>query len=174
MFGLYPAGVRWAQSFAASTDAKSLQKLLVDHGGCTAALFHQPFGVQRGAVIAQRDGMLVLAHVVDADDAEIVVTPGVEMQNLLWSFDAGYSGQWSGRELQILTGCSNWDSMLKQTSDAFSRLCGTVQAAVDGTLGKPASQPEPTLPVDDDDIPFFLPDEYLTPISLSEIQSCDH
>ncbi|KGC96275.1 hypothetical protein DP62_5852 [Burkholderia pseudomallei] len=173
MFGLYPAGVRWTQSFTASTDAKSLQKLLVDHGGCTAALFHQPFGAQRGAVIAQRDGMLVLTHVVDADEAEIVVTPGVELQNLLWSFDSGYSGQWSARELRILTGCSDWDSMLQQTSEMFRRVCGTVQAAVEGTLGKPVTRPEPTLTVDDEDVPF-LPEDYLQPISLAEIQSCDH
>ena len=173
MFGLYPAGVRWAQTFTASTDAKSLQKLLVEHGGCTAALFHQPFGVQRGAVIAQRDGLFVMTHVVEADEAEIVVTPGVELQNLLWSFDSGYSGQWSGRELQILTGCSDWDSVLKQTSDAFRRLCGMVEAAVAGTLSKPVSRPEPTLSVEDDEIPFFFPDEYSQPISLSEIQSCD-
>ncbi|WP_155027613.1 hypothetical protein [Burkholderia pseudomallei] len=173
MFGLYPAGVRWTQSFTASTDAKSLQKLLVDHGGCTAALFHQPFGAQRGAVIAQRDGMLVLTHVVDADEAEIVVTPGVELQNLLWSFDSGYSGQWSARELRILTGCSDWDSMLQQTSEMFRRVCGTVQAAVEGTLGKPVTRPEPTLTIDDEDVPF-LPEDYLQPISLAEIQSCDH
>lgn len=173
MFGLYPAGVRWAQFYTASTDAKALQKCLVDHGGCTAALFHQPFGAQRGAVIAQRDGLFVLTHVIDADQAEIVVTPGVELQNLIWSFDSGYSGQWSGRELQILTGCPDWDAVLKQTSDAFRRLCGTVQAAVDGTLGKPASRPEPTPTIDDDDVPF-LPDDYLQPITLAEIQSCDH
>lgn len=173
MFGLYPAGVRWTQSFTASTDAKSLQKLLVDHGVCTAALFHQPFGAQRGAVIAQRDGMLVLTHVVDADEAEIVVTPGVELQNLLWSFDSGYSSQWSARELRILTGCSDWDSMLQQTSEMFRRVCGTVQAAVEGTLGKPVTRPEPTLTVDDEDVPF-LPEDYLQPISLAEIQSCDH
>ncbi|MXN76429.1 hypothetical protein GR157_17005 [Burkholderia sp. 4701] len=173
MFGLYPAGVRWAQTFIAPTDAKSLQKRLVDHGGCMAALCHEPFGVQRGAVIAQRDGLFVLTHVIDATEAEIVVTPGVELQNLLWSFDSGYSGQWSGRELQILTGCPDWESMLKQTSDAFRRLCGTVQAAIEGTLGKPASRPEPTLPVDDEDIPF-LPEDYLQPISLEEVQSCDH
>ncbi|WP_254213807.1 hypothetical protein [Burkholderia multivorans] len=91
--------------------------------------------------------MLVLTHVVDADEAEIVVTPGVELQNLLWSFDSGYSGQWSGRELRILTGCSDWDSLLKQTSDTFRRVCGTVQAAVEGTLGKPATRPEPTLTI---------------------------
>ncbi|KGW78478.1 hypothetical protein Y046_4797 [Burkholderia pseudomallei MSHR2990] len=173
MFGLYPAGVRWTQSFTASTDAKSLQKLLVDHGGCTAALFHQPFGAQRGAVIAQREGMLVLTHAVDADQAEIVVTPDVELQNLLWSFDSGYSGQWSARELRILTGCPDWDSMLKQTSEMFHRVCGTVQAAVEGTLGKPVTRPEPTLTIDDEDVPF-LPDDYLQPISLAEIQSCDH
>lgn len=173
MFGLYPAGVRWTQSFTASTDAKSLQKLLVDHGGCTAALFHQPFGVQRGAVIAQREGMLVLTHVVDADEAEIVVTPGVELQNLLWSFDSEYSGQWSARELRILTGCAEWDAMLKQTSDTFRRVCGAVQAAIEGTLGKPVTRPEPTLTIDDDDVPF-LPEDYLQPISLAEIQSCDH
>ncbi|WP_232484063.1 hypothetical protein [Burkholderia gladioli] len=98
---------------------------------------------------------------------------GVELQNLIWSFDSGYSGQWSGRELQILTGCPDWDSVLKQTSDAFRRLCGTVQAAVDGTLAKPTSRPEPKLTFDDDDVPF-LPDGYLQPITLAEIQSCDH
>ncbi|NIE81848.1 MULTISPECIES: hypothetical protein [unclassified Burkholderia] len=174
MFGLYPAGSRWARSFTASTDAKSLQKLLVTYGGCTAALFHQPFGAQRGAVIAQRDGLVVLAHVVDADQAEIVVTPGIDLQNLLWSFDSGYSGQWSGRELQILTGCPDWHSMLEQTSDAFRRVCGTVQSAVEGTLGKQASPPESTPPVDGFDIPFFTPDDYDQLISVSESQSCGH
>ncbi|RQS12144.1 hypothetical protein [Burkholderia sp. Bp8998] len=171
MFGLYPAGARWVQQFSASNDAKALQKGLVDHGGCTAALFHQPFGSGRGVTIAQRDSFLVLVHATDVDSPEVAVVPDVQMQNLLWSFSSGYASQWSGRELQILTGCTDWDALIKQASASFAQLCDTVRQAVAGTLGTKVIRPEPMLPIDDEDI-LFLPSEYLQEISLLEAESC--
>lgn len=171
MFGIYPAGARWVQLFSASNDATTLQKRLVEHGDCTTALFHEPFGARRGVTIAQRKNFVVLVDSTDADSPEIAVVPDVQLQYLLWSFDIGYAGQWSAREIKSLTGCADWDSLLKEASSSFAQLSETVRLAIAGTLGATAIRSEPMLPIDDEDIPF-LPSEYLQEITLTEVESC--
>ena len=165
MFGLYPAGSSWVRHYNATAMARVLQQDLVKHAGFTAGIFHQPFGADRGAVLAQRDSCLVLTDSTESEKPELVVVPDVEMQNLLWSFNSGYASQWSGRELKALTGCDGWDSLLTHTAASFQKVCDDVQKAVDGTLVKPAEPPKPDPVVaasfhNDEDMPWMSADDY--------------
>ena len=179
MFGLYPAGSDWTRRFLSSAPARDVQQLLVNHAAFTAGIFHQPFGTDRGAVVAQRDSVLVLAAPADGDASEFAVVPDVQLQNLLWSFNQGYAMQWSDRELRVLTGCDGWDALLKKAAADFAKACDTVNAAIDGSLVKPVEPPKPTpviaarmpeLP-DDDDAPW-LPSDYLHDAPGPEVLSC--
>jgi hypothetical protein len=183
MFGLYPAGSNWVRHYNATATARLLQQDLVTHVRFTAGIFHQPFGVARGAVLAQRDSCLVLTDSIDSAKPELVVVPDVEMQNLLWSFNSGYANQWSGRELKVLTGCDNWDSVIRHASAQFAKVCDYVQKAVDGTFAKPAPAavapaaacPDAVLSAsfyNDDDAPW-LPSDYLCDAPIPGGASCD-
>jgi hypothetical protein len=178
MFGLYPAGSDWIQHIPANRPARELRQLLTEHAGFSAGMFHQPFGVSRGAVIAQKGAFLVLAESVESDTAELVVVPDVQLQNLLWSFERGYANQWSDRELRLLTGCDGWNALLVKSKAEFAAVCQAVRAADDGTLLKPAKPVEATpdlllsspLP-DDDDVPW-LPSEYFHDEPGPEVTAC--
>lgn len=176
MFGLYPAGPDWVRLFNATSTPRDLQQLLVKHAGFTAGLFHQPYGQDRGTVIAVRHGFLVMVLDDHALKPELVVAPDVEMTNLLWSHSSGYASQWSPRELKALTGCDSWDMLLNRAGKWFSEACAAVERAVDGTLAPPATAPvDPviasSLP-DDDDVPW-LPSDYLHDTPLGEGLPCD-
>lgn len=199
MFGLYPAGPDWVRHFNATLSAVDIQQLLVKHAGFTAALFHQPYGPARGAVVAVRHGFVVMVHERDADELELVIAPDVEMTNLLWSHSHGYASQWSAREIKALTGCENWEQLLKMAGTRFSAACTALERAIDGTIVPPAPA-QPAAPVervattvavapidrivsssfpDDDDVPW-LPSDYLhdDPAGLPGMTDgglpCDH
>jgi hypothetical protein len=181
MFGLYPAGSNWVRHFNATVAVRPLQSDLVKHAGFTAGIFHQPFGADRGAVLAQRDSCLVLAESTASANPALVVVPDVEMQNLLWSFHSGYANQWSGRELKVLTGCDNWDSVLRLAAAQYAKVCDDVQKAVEGTLVPVAiestavpNRPDPVLCasfLNDDDVPW-LPSDYLFDSPIPEVPTC--
>jgi len=173
MFGLYPAGANWVRHFSPSQDAKSLQKILVERTGLVASAFHQPFGVDRGAVIAQRDNFLVLVQSAKSEGTDVVVTPNVQLQQLLWCFDHGYASQWSERELRALTGSHSWEALLKETSATFAAVCDNVSRAIEGTVVTvdAAMSSEPPIYADSDDIPW-LPPEYLCDSPWQEVSSC--
>jgi hypothetical protein len=179
MFGLYPAGSSWVRHYNANATARALQHDLVEHAGFTAGIFHQPFGAQRGAVLAQRDSYLVLTDSTESEKPELVVVPDVEMQNLLWSFNSGYANQWSGRELHVLTGCDSWEPLLKAAASNFAKVCEIVQQAVDGSLAEKAKPAQPVKPdpviaapfCNDDDIQW-LPSDYLFDSPGPEVSSC--
>ncbi|AME28640.1 hypothetical protein AXG89_33160 (plasmid) [Burkholderia sp. PAMC 26561] len=142
MFGLYPAGSDWIRTFASEhRPAREIQKSLVDHAGFTAAIFHQPFGEHRGAVIAQSGKVLVMSATAPGI-CNIAVTPTVELQHLLWSYREGYATQWSAMEIRTLTGHSGWDELLISARREFAKVCDLVSAAIDGTLSAPRL-PEP-------------------------------
>lgn len=137
MFGLYPAGSDWIRTFASEQrPAREIQKSLVDHAGFTAAIFHQPFGEHRGAVVAQFGKVLVLSATTPGL-TDIAVTPTVEIQHLLWSYREGFATQWSSLEIRTLTGYSGWDELLINAKREFMRVCECVSAAIDGTLEAP-------------------------------------
>ncbi|MEQ5844312.1 MULTISPECIES: hypothetical protein [Paraburkholderia] len=188
MFGLYPAGPDWVRHFDSTTPVRALQRALVDHGGFAAGIFHEPFGSTRGAVIAQKEMFLVMSHLpqLDEDGYQLVVVPGAEMQNLLWSFNTGYASQWSAREIRALTGCSGWEDLLRKASTGFGEVCDLVAKAIEGQLSEPADAPEPVADMQaatvtpglvtravpaqlelDDDVPW-LPPEYLHDMSMEE------
>ena len=145
MFGLYPAGSDWIRTFASEQrPAREIQKSLVDHAGFTAAIFHQPFGEHRGAVIAQFGKVLVMSATAPGI-CNLAVTPTVELQHLLWSYREGYATQWSAMEIRTLTGYSGWDELLISARREFAKVCEFVGAAVDGTLTAPRL-PEPVVP----------------------------
>jgi hypothetical protein len=137
MFGLYPAGPTWVRTFAlGDCSPRDLQKALVDWAGFTAAIHHQPFGQHRGAVLAQF-GRTLLLLATTPDACEIAVTPTVEMQHLLWSYQEGYASQWSVAEIHSLTGFSGWSELLMNARREFGTVCDQVAAALDGTLQAP-------------------------------------
>ncbi|WP_350357294.1 hypothetical protein [Paraburkholderia fungorum] len=200
MFGLYPAGAKWVRHFSSSRAPRDIQKVLTAHAGFSAGIFHQPFGESRGAVIAQKGRFLLLAERVDAACADLALVPDVQMQNLLWSFETGFASQWGSRELRALTGCDNWDALLRQASADYSFACGLVEEAVAGALEAKAAEQlaaeqlaaekaaaaeasaasrstaDPvvgTIYANDDDVPW-LPSDYLFDAPHPEVASCAH
>ncbi|MBB5511167.1 hypothetical protein [Paraburkholderia atlantica] len=196
MFGLYPAGTQWVRHFTANRSPREIQKVLTDHAGYRASIFHLPFGEHRGAVIAQSDRFLILTAAVNAATADLAVVPDVQLQNLLWAFNTGYANQWGSRELLALTGVDNWDALIRRTSAAYAAVCRTVGEVVDGSLEKraaeeaarvaaqatakaaepPAHAPDPIVGrmfSNDDDAPW-LPSDYLYDAPLQEVPTCAH
>jgi hypothetical protein len=176
MFGLYPAGPQWVRHFNAKQTPREIQQLLTEHAGFTAGIFHQPFGDQRGAVVAQKGNCLVLAAGVNAASSDLVVVPDVQMQNLLWSFNSGYANQWGARELHVLTRCDNWDALLKLASSEFAGVCDSVLRAAEGRLVPPPAPAAPDPIVgrmfsNDDDV-AWLPSDYLFDAPGPEVPSC--
>ncbi|REE07222.1 hypothetical protein B0G71_7705 [Paraburkholderia sp. BL27I4N3] len=200
MFGLYPAGARWVRHFSAARAARDIQKVLTVHAGFSAGIFHQPFGESRGAVIAQKGRLLVLAERIDSVSADLALVPDVQMQNLLWSFNSGYANQWGSRELRVLTGHDNWDALLRQASADYAQTCDLVEEAVSGALEAKAAEKlaaeqlaaeksaaalasaasrtaaDPvvgTMYANEDDVPW-LPSDYLFDAPHPEVASCAH
>ena len=180
MFGLYPAGPNWVRSFAlGDCSSRDLQKSLVDLAGFTAAIQHQPFGQYRGAVLAQFGHTLLLVATTPGA-CEIAVTPTVEMQHLLWSYQEGYASQWSPAEIRSLTGHSGWSELLTNARREFGRVCDSVAAALDGTLQAPKSavQSMPSVvmnepfPNEDDDAFYAQMAAMSASMSVSEDVSC--
>ncbi|WP_321794769.1 hypothetical protein [Caballeronia sp. J97] len=142
MFGLYPAGPEWVRSFSlANNAARDIQKSLVDFAGFTPAIQHQPFGHDRGAVLAQL-GQTLLLLATTPGATEIAITPSVQMQHLLWSYQEGYASQWSAAEIHGLSGYSGWSELLTNARREFSRACDHVSAALAGTLCAPICAPQ--------------------------------
>ncbi|WP_236597582.1 hypothetical protein [Paraburkholderia kirstenboschensis] len=143
--------------------------------------------------------MLVLAERVDSVSADLALVPDVQMQNLLWSFNSGYANQWGSRELRVLTGCDNWDALLRQASADYAQACDLVEEAVSGALEAKAAEKlaaeqlaaekaaaaevadarrlaDPvvgTMYANDDDVPW-LPSDYLFDAPHPEVASCAH
>jgi hypothetical protein len=170
MFGLYPAGSEWVRMFPIDDqDVRDIQRSLADHAGFTAAIFHQPFGEQRGAVLAQSGQTLVLLSSTPGA-AQLAVTPTVQMQHLLWSYREGYATQWSALEIRSLTGCAGWEELLTRARREFSRTCESVAAALAGTLQPPAVAVPRSDPMDE---PFPNEDDdafYSRMAAMSDVQ----
>lgn len=160
MFGLYPAGSEWVRIFAMDdADMRDVQQSLVSYAGFTAAIPHQPFGKDRGAVLAQIGHMLVLMATTPGVN-QIAVTPTVEMQQLLWSYREGYATQWSELEIRSLTGYAAWGELLTGARRQFARAGESVAAAIAGTLTPPVVDVAVVDPMnepfpDDDDVAFY-------------------
>ncbi|CAE6962846.1 hypothetical protein [Paraburkholderia domus] len=141
MFGIYPAGANWRRQFTSSEGALVIQERLTTFAGMEAGTLTEPFGRQRGAVIARHHGFLVMADMI-CMGPEIVVVPDVHLQHLLWSFNTGNAEQWSGRELKVMTGSDldSWDALLIEASRKFRWTVNLVEQAIAGTLRKEEPQ----------------------------------
>ncbi|WP_168788880.1 hypothetical protein [Paraburkholderia aromaticivorans] len=135
MFGIYPAGANWCRQLTSSEDALVIQERLTTFAGMEAGTLTEPFGPQRGAVIARHHGFLVMADLIGTAP-EIVVVPDVVLQNLLWAFNTGNAEQWSVRELKIMTqtNVDSWDTLLIEASRKFRWTVSLVEQVIAGTL----------------------------------------
>jgi hypothetical protein len=152
MFGLYPAGPQWVRRFVSSISAAEVRHLLVEVASFTAGALMEPFGKERGAVIASHQGFLVMVD-TGLHGTELVVAPDVQLQSLLWSMNSGFGGQWSNREIKLLTGHGGWDDLLKDTSQKLASISKIVEQAIDGLLVKqqaPVSQATSQQPAESD------------------------
>lgn len=179
MFGLYPAGPRWTRRFISGIGAAQIRERLVELASFTAGALLEPFGKERGAVIATHQGFLVM---VDADltSTDVVVVPDIQLQNLLWSMNSGFASQWSNREIKLLTGLGGWDELLQDSSRKLEFISSMVEQAIDGRLVKP--QPAEGQPAtsqsrdgassaDDSWVPSEY--DYLEPVTAGDA-SCVH
>jgi hypothetical protein len=177
MFGLYPAGPRWSKRFMSTINAGKVRECLVEVAGFAVGTLFEPFGKDRGAVIASHQGFLVMVE-TDLEGVELVVVPDVQLQHLLWSMNSGCASQWSDREIKILTGCDNWDDLLKESSRKLKFISSMVEQAIEGKLVnvQPVEGPEviqPPADVSSRGDESWVPSEYdyMVPVTYGEM-SC--
>ncbi|MFS8980218.1 hypothetical protein PO002_38170 [Cupriavidus necator] len=170
---LYPAGPDWAHTFQTALAAPTLAARLADAHGFTRGIQFQPFGAGRGAVIAQRDHLLVLAVYAADDQHWYEVTPSLEMQNLLWSFSHGYASQWSALELKALSGCSAWPDVIALARQQFAAAVRSLERALAGLPERDEPAIVPDMPSYDGDV-MELPGDYLASMTGVEVAECAH
>ncbi|MGC8213130.1 hypothetical protein [Ralstonia pseudosolanacearum] len=165
---LYPAGPQWARCFEVDMPASELAARLVSKHEFTRAMLFQPFGHGRGAVIATRGHMFVMAVETDGQRTVFTVAPTVEMQNLLWSVSNGYTSQWSETELKCLTGCSNFRDVLELARAGFAAAVRSFERAL---AGKP--EVDVVITHDDSHDVLEIPGDYYVTGFSSEGAPCD-
>ncbi|MEN7527605.1 MULTISPECIES: hypothetical protein [unclassified Cupriavidus] len=169
---LYPAGPQWLFIEETFINRSDMAKRLCEQHGFTQCMMYEPFGPGRGAVIAKRDHMLVMALGEAGGNTFFAVAPSKELQELIWSFSNGLASQWSELELRALTGHQDWDAVMKLAGKQFSTARRSVERAV---AGKP-EQDAPSLP----DVPQWdesameVPSDYLHSFNGSEVSECAH
>jgi hypothetical protein len=134
MYVLYPAGPEWSTLIEATQPASDVALRLAEQHGFVRGSYFEPFGAKRGAVIAQRDMMLVMAvHTdIEAGRSWYAIAPALELQYLVWSFSNGYTKQWSARELKALTGHETWEGVLQLARAQFSAAVRSLNRALHG------------------------------------------
>ncbi|MWL91375.1 hypothetical protein [Cupriavidus sp. SW-Y-13] len=169
---LYHAGPDWLFVEETFINRSDMAKRLSEQHGFTQCMMYEPFGPGRGAVIAKRDHMLVMALGEAGGNTFFAVAPSKELQDLIWSFSNGLASQWSELELRALTGQQDWDAVMKLAGKQFSDARRSVERAI---AGKPA-QDAPSLP----DVPQWdesameVPSDYLHSFDVQEVFECAH
>jgi hypothetical protein len=169
---LYHAGPSWVHVAEAALARTELAKRLCDQHGFTQCMLYEPFGRDRGAVIAKREHMLVMAIATDGGNTWFSVAPSKEMQDLIWSFSNGFAGQWSALELKAITGLDDWKALLEMAASQFSAAVRSVERAI-------AGQPEQDMPAVPE-LPVFegeameVPADYLHSFTGAEVAECAH
>lgn len=167
---LYHAGPEWLFVEETFINRSAMAKRLCDQHGFTQCMMYEPFGPGRGAVIAKRDHMLVMALGEAGGNTFFAVAPSKEMQDLIWSFSNGLASQWSELELRALTGKQDWAAVMKLAGQEFSAARRSVERAIAGELEPDA----PSLP----DVPQWdegameVPSDYLHSCNGSEVSEC--
>ncbi|ODV44180.1 hypothetical protein AWV79_10420 [Cupriavidus sp. UYMMa02A] len=169
---LYHAGPSWVHVAEAAIVRTVLAKRLCDSHGFTQCMLYEPFGRDRGAVIATRGHMLVMAIGTDGGNTWFSVAPSKELQDLIWSFSNGFAGQWSALELKAIAGLDDWKALLELAGRQFSAAVRSVERAI-------ADQPEQDVP-DTPEQPMFegdvmeVPADYLHSFNGTEAVECAH
>jgi hypothetical protein len=145
MFGLYPAGAQWCRQYISPSPGHVLRQRLAEVAGVEAGSMDEPFGPQRGAIIARHHEFLIMAGSVIAEN-EVVVVPDVQLQNLLWAFNTGHADQYSSLDLSVLTkgAVDSWEKLLTESNRHFRWTASLVEQAIANTLKK--EQPEQKAP----------------------------
>ncbi len=169
---VYPAGPQWTRTFETALTASELANRLCEAHGFTEATLYEPFGHGRGAVIARRGHLLVMAPHTDGTKTWFALALSNEMQDLLWSFSNGYASQWTTLELKLMSGCDNWEALLVLAGKQFAGAESSVDRAIQGM---PASVPAALaeMPPFEGDC-MELPPDYLQSVAESEVIECAH
>nr|WP_315595285.1 hypothetical protein [uncultured Cupriavidus sp.] len=169
---LYHAGPDWLFVEETFINRSDMAKRLSEQHDFTQCMMYEPFGHGRGAVIAKRDHMLVMALGEAGGNTFFALAPSKELQDLIWSFSNGLASQWSEVDLRALTGQQDWDAVMKLASQQFAAARRSVERAI---AGKP-EQDAPSLP----DVPQWeetameVPSDYLHSFTGSEVPECAH
>jgi len=169
---LYHAGPKWVHIAEAAMMRTDLAKRLCDDHGFTQCMLYEPFGRTRGAVIAKRGHMLVMAIGTDGGNTWFSVAPSKELQDLIWSFSNGFAGQWSALELKVITGLDDWKALLEMAGRQFAAAVRSVDRAIAGQPEQDV-QANPELVVFDGDA-MEVPADYLHSFSGTEVVECAH
>ncbi|CAG9186103.1 hypothetical protein [Cupriavidus pampae] len=137
---LYHAGPDWLFVEETFINRSDMAKRLADLHGFTQCMMYEPFGTGRGAVIAKRDHMLVMALGEAGGSTYFAVAPTKELQDLIWSFTNGLASQWSQLELRALTGLEDWSAVMKLAGAEFAAARRSVERAI-------AGKPERDVPI---------------------------
>jgi len=169
---LYHAGPEWLFVEETFINRSDMAKCLCEQHGFTPCTMYEPFGPGRGAVIAKRDHMLVMALGEAGGNPFFAVAPSKELQDLIWSFSNGLASQWSELELRALTGAQDWDAVMKLAAKQFSAARRSVERAIEG---KP-EQDQPVLAemLDYSDDAMEVPPDYLHSFTGPEVSECAH
>ncbi|WP_020423678.1 hypothetical protein [Cupriavidus sp. WS] len=145
------------------TQADLVARLCDNHSFVRGAQF-QPFGPNRGAVVAVRAHMLVMVLHTEGGTTWLSVAPSKEIQDLLWSFSNGYASQWSAMELKALSGCDDWNALQAMAHGQFAAAVRSLERAI---AGMPEYDAPPVLDALDENT-LELPPDYLQSVSLED------
>ncbi|RZT29071.1 hypothetical protein [Cupriavidus agavae] len=168
----YPAGPDWLFVEETAINRSDMAKRLAEDHGFTQCMMYEPFGPGRGAVIAKRDYMLVMALGEAGGNTFFAVAPSKELQDLIWSFSNGLASQWSPLELRALTGHEDWAAVMKMAASQLADARRSVERAVSGKLEKEgATVADVTLY---DENVMEMPSDYLHSFDAQETFECAH
>ncbi|SDD58873.1 hypothetical protein SAMN05216345_111165 [Cupriavidus sp. YR651] len=169
---LYHAGPDWLHIEEVFVERSAMAKRLAELHNFTQCMRYEPFGPDRGAVIAKRGHMLVLAIGEAGNNTFFAVAPSKELQDLIWSFSNGLASQWSRLELKAMTGHEDWPAVLKMATDQFAAAVRSLERAI---AGKPEHDAPAfaEMPILDDDV-MEVPSDYLHSLNGTEVFECAH
>ena len=169
---LYHAGPDWLFVEETFINRSAMAKRLSEQHGFTQCMMYEPFGTGRGAVIAKRDHMLVMALGEAGGSTYFAVAPSKELQDLIWSFTNGLASQWSQLELRALTGLEEWSAVMKMAAAQFAAARRSVERAIAGKPERDAPLVSET-PAFDENV-MEVPSEYMHSFTGTEVSECAH
>lgn len=169
---LYHAGPDWLFVEETFINRSDMAKRLSEQHGFTQCMMYEPFGTGRGAVIAKRDHMLVMALGEAGGNTFFAVAPSKELQDLIWSFTNGLASQWSALELRALTGVEGWGAVMEMAASEFAAASRSLERAIADKPEHDASAVA-EMPMFDENV-MEVSSEYLHSFSGAEVSECAH